>query len=73
MKDILREINNLQGLNSGVDEVKNQINELEHKKVKINQSEQQEKRSQKNEDSVSSLWDTFKHSNIYIIWGARRR
>ena len=44
--------NNLQVINSGVDEAENQINDLEHKKVKINQSEQQEKRSQKNEDSV---------------------
>ena len=65
--------NNLQGNNNRLNKAKNQINDLEHKKVKINQSEQQEKRSQKNEDSVSSLWDNFKHSNIYIIWGARRR
>ena len=34
---------------------------------KNNQSEQQEiKRIQKNEDSVSSLWDNFKRSNIHI-------
>ena len=32
MKDILTEIkNNLQGINSRVDEAKNQINDLEHK------------------------------------------
>ena len=37
-------------------------------KVKNNQPEQQEeKRIQKNKDSVSSLWDNFKHSNIRII------
>ena len=37
------------------------------KKQKNNQSEQQEiKRIQKNEDSVSSLWDNFKRSNIHI-------
>ena len=57
MKDTLIEIKtNLQGNNSEVDEAENQINDLEHKEAKNNQSEQQEeKRIQKNEDSVSSL------------------
>ena len=42
MKETLIEIkNNLQGINSRVDEVKNQINDLEHKEEKNNQSEQQ--------------------------------
>ena len=70
MKDTLYEIkNNLQGNNSRVDEAENQINDLEHKEPKNNQSEQQEKRikTKQNEDSVSILWDNFKHSNIYII------
>ena len=49
MKDPLIKIeNNLQGDNSRVDEAKNQINDLEHKVAKNNQSEQQEeKRIQK--------------------------
>ena len=34
--------NNLQGNNSRVDEAENQINDLEHKEAKNNQSEQQE-------------------------------
>ena len=35
---------------------------------KNNQSEQQEeKRNKKNNDSISSLWDNFKHSNIHSI------
>ena len=39
---------NLQGNNSRVDEAENQINDLEHKEPKNNQSEQQEeKRIQK--------------------------
>ena len=69
MKDSLIEIkNNLQGNNSRVDEAKNQINDLEHKVAKNNQSEQEEeKRIQKTEDSVSSLWDNCKRSNIHII------
>ena len=48
-KDSLVEIkNNLQGNNSTVDEAENQINDLEHKEAKNNQSEQQqEKRTQK--------------------------
>ena len=45
MKDSLIEINNLQGNNSRVDEVENQINDMEHKEAKINQSEQEENES----------------------------
>ena len=38
------------------------------RKQKKNQSQQQkEKRIQNNEGSISSLWDNFKKSNIYII------
>ena len=45
MKGTLIEIeNNLQGNNSRVDEAKNQINDLEHKEAKNNQSEQQERK-----------------------------
>ena len=49
MKATLIEIkNNLQGNNSRVDEAENQINDLENKQAKSNQSEQQEeKRIQK--------------------------
>ena len=60
-----------------MDEAKNQINDLEHKEAKNNQSEQlEEKRipsppkkhqKQKNEDSISSFWD-FNQSNIHTIW-----
>ena len=37
--------NNLQGNNSRVDEAENQINDLEHKEAKNNQSEQEEKKN----------------------------
>ena len=41
MKDIVIEINNiLQGNNSRVDEAKNQINDMQHKEAKNNQSGQ---------------------------------
>ena len=68
MKDTPIEIkNNTQGNNSRVDETENQINDLEHKEAKNNQSEQEEKRIQRNKDSISSLWDNFRHFNICII------
>ena len=52
--------NNLQGINSRVDEAENQINDLGHKEAKNNQSEQkEEKRIQKNKGSVRSLWDNL--------------
>ena len=50
-----------------MDEAKNQINDLEHKEPKNNQSEQEEKRIQKNEDSIWNLWDNFKRFNIHFI------
>ena len=78
MKDSLTEIkNNLQGKNSRDTsrdlnlsfEAEIQINDMKHKEAKNNQSEQEEeKRIQKNEDSMSSLWDNFKRSNICITW-----
>ena len=61
--------NNLQRNKSRVKKANNQITDLEHKEAKNNQSEQQEeKRIQKNEDSISSLWDNFKRSSILVIW-----
>ena len=50
-----------------MDGAKNQINDLEHEAAKNNQSEQDKKRFQKNKDSISSLWDNVKGSNILII------
>ena len=48
MKNTLIEMkDNLQGNKSRVDEAKNQINDMEHKEAKNNQSEQEEKRIQK--------------------------
>ena len=68
-KDTLIEIkNNLQGNNRRVDEAENEINDMEHKEAKNNQSEQQEeKRIQKNEDSIRHLQNNLKRSDIHII------
>ena len=69
MKDSLIEIkNNSQENKSAVDEAKNQINDLEHKEAKKQPiRKQEEKRIQKIESGISSLWDNFKRSNIHII------
>ena len=60
MKHTLIEIkNNSQGNNSGGDEAGTQINDLEHKEAKNNHTEEEEERRvQKNEDSISSLRTT---------------
>ena len=65
MKVALSEIKkNLPGTNSGRDEARNQINDLEHKEEKSIQSElQEEKRIQKNKDRIRSLGDISKHTN----------
>ena len=36
------------------------------RKQKNNQSEQEDKKIQKSEGSISSLWENFKRSNIFI-------
>ena len=51
-----------------MNKAENQINNLEHKEAKNNQSEQQQgKTTPQNEDSVGRLWGNFKHYNIHII------
>nr|KAF6500779.1 hypothetical protein HJG59_007833 [Molossus molossus] len=60
--------NNLHRFSSRVGKAKKQTIDLEYKEAKNTQSEEQkEKRIQKNEDSVRSLWDNFKHANIHIL------
>ena len=49
-------------------EAENEIDDLEGKEEENNQSEQQEeKRIQKNEVSINSLWDYFKRPNTGLI------
>ena len=51
-----------------MNEADGQINDLEYKEAKSNHAEQREEKIiQKNEDSVSILWDNFKRSNICLI------
>ena len=67
MKDTITEMkNNLQGINSTVDEAKNQISNLEYKEAKNTQSEEKKESSpHSNEDSVRS--HNFMSTNISIM------
>ena len=69
MKNTLIKMKNtLQGINSGVDEAEEDIRDLDNKEAEYTQSEQKkEKKIQKYEDSIRSLWDNFKHTNICIV------
>ena len=69
LKITLSEIRkNLQGTNSEGKEARIQINDLEQKEeISIQSKQQEETRFQKNEDSIRSLWDIFKHTNTQII------
>ena len=49
-----------------MDEAENQINDLEHKSKK-QPIRTRGKRIPQKEESISSLWDNVKHSNIHII------
>ena len=49
-------------------EAEDSINEVEDRKVEINQSERKkEKLIKRNEDNLRDLWDNVKRSNIRII------
>ncbi|KAK1333893.1 hypothetical protein QTO34_006282, partial [Cnephaeus nilssonii] len=69
IKHTLTEIKNIiQRPNSRLEECKNQVKDLEYKEAKDTPPEkQEEKRIQKVEDSVRSLWDNFKRTNIRIM------
>nr|KAF6282412.1 hypothetical protein mMyoMyo1_010057 [Myotis myotis] len=69
IKHTLIEIKNIiQTPNSRPEERKNQVNDSKREEAKNTQLEKQnEKRIRKYEDSVRSLWDSFKRTNIRII------
>ena len=65
-------MNNLQGINSRVDEAENQNNHLENKEAKTsNQNSKKQKDSPPNEKSVRSLWANFKCTNTCIMGGLK--
>ncbi|KAK1339272.1 hypothetical protein QTO34_019952 [Cnephaeus nilssonii] len=69
IKHTLTEIkNNMQRSNCRLEDRKNQVKDLKYEEAKNTQLEKQkEKRIQKYEDSVRSLWDNFKRTNIRIM------
>ena len=69
MKDTLTEIKNtLQWINSRVEKprMKSMIWNI-RKQKSTNQNSKKKKIIWKTKDSVRSLWDNYKHSNIHII------
>ena len=68
IKNTINEIkNSLEGLNSRITEAEEWISDLEDKIVAITTTEQnKEKRTKRNEDSSTGLWDNIKHTNIQI-------
>ena len=63
MKDtLIKTKNNLQGNNIKKDEAKIQINDLERM-----YNIKKKKEPPQNEDSINSLWNNFKRSNIWLI------
>ena len=75
IKAMLSEIKEkVQGTNSDGRETGTQINGLEQKEeINIQPEQNEETRIQNNEGRLRNLQDNFKHSNIRIISGARRR
>ena len=69
MNNAINEIKNtLEGINSRRMETQDRISEVEDKMVEINEAERKkEKRTKRNEDNLSDLWDNVKHPNIRII------
>ena len=69
VKATLSEIKkNPQGTNSEGKEDRIQINDLEHKEeINIQQEQNEETRTQKNEESLRKFWDISKRTNIQII------
>ena len=69
MNSIINKIkNSLEGNNSSITKVEEQISDLEDKIVEITNTEQnKEKRMKRIEDSLRDFWDNIKHTNIRII------
>ena len=58
----------LEGINSRITEVEEQISDLEDRMVEFTAVEQnKEKRKKRNEDSLRDLCNNIKHNNIHII------
>ena len=66
--------NTLEGINSGITEAEERINDLEDRMVEIIATEQNiEKRMKRNEDSLRDLWDNIKHTQHLHYRGPRKK
>ena len=71
--------NTLEGINSRITEAEEQITDLEDRMVEISVAGQnigkrmEGKKQNKTKNSLRDLWNNIIHTNIYIIWGLRRR
>ena len=60
--------NTVEGINSRINEVVEQIRELENRLVEITAAEQKREETMKrNEDNLRDLWDNIKCTKIHII------
>ena len=68
MKNTTTEMKNtLEGNNSRITEVEEQISDLEERMVELTAAEQNKKKRMKgNEDILRDLWDNIKHNNIRV-------
>ena len=69
MNNAINEVKNtLEGINSRRMETQDRISEVEDKMVEIYEAERKkQKRTKRNEDNLSDLWDNVKHLNIRVI------
>ena len=66
--------NTLEGINSRISEAEEWISKLEDKMVKITSEEQNKvKRMKRTEDSLRDLWDSIRHTNIWIIGSQKKK
>ena len=65
VKDTQNEIKqNIQGTNSDRKDTRTQINMEQKEEINIQLEQNEETRTQKNEESLTNLWDNLKHSDI---------
>lgn len=55
------------GFNSRLEQAEEMISELEDKAIEIIQFEEQINKMDKSKQNLRDLWDTIKHTNIYLI------
>ena len=64
----------LEGINSGITEAEERINDLEDRMMEITAAEQNiEKRMKRNENSLRGLWDNIKYTSIIGVQEEERK